>query len=938
MRPCLVGLLAFFAFSHPFATSADPAPAISVSGGIQLGGALQPLVFTWDTQMAVQGSGWRAGESISISLSGPLNSPGVSPADIALDTVTADASGAFVSSVAIPYDRGVTGPQANIPHPGLYAVRATGGSGTVSAAARINLAPATYTGTGGTIDWSRERGSRDGILPGPLRGYSPERADPEWISVWDNRPVEAYGTILSGDAAGGDQPAHISREDDPITHYGHDTNIFLTPDPQYRWLIGTANYFANQAESDAEAGLARIEVEWEALNNGNTKTYGAGRIGMPAWAMPTADDRVYVVGRWILDAGHPEIGDRTEIHPPRLMAVMRRRPAVSSGQTAAAQVDIYVSGHGGGANQYPSGMEAALSQGGRGGGRIRDVLGANDQQVYYRAGPLSTFEFPLVNLLVQQLAGAALDGPIYVTAGPSAFCWSTPAPEEQPVNDMDYDFDVVLPSAPDGATSVSVEAVTQPQHTTSVGEIITYPNAANGLPAIAHVHLPYNGADSGIYARTLKFTWNTAAAPQHHFHVTLNRITPLANPGDWRMWSDVSGQWTYLTAAAPGLSQTAQGQAVAIPNAAYDVYLRDTDTLRVLVQGYRAQCIDGLFGTLFGKSSYEAGVQLLVNCGPNNNDDLGGAFLELPALPSSAGNYTVIADAPGQTGGGAFQVDLTVDYLSPVQVSPECQGRGALAPSINPNGVVGAGLSIPPVVNISPDALVTAFGQNFAPAGTARVLADADVRDGQLPTSVSCTCVEVNHRLTPLLYVSSASINFQIPDLAQEGNLTVQVISNCGAPNQKASVPVTVAAQPVAPGFFFFIQNLSGKNPIAARNAVTGAPIGSPGLLPGVTFTPAHPGDFVSLYMTGLGLTDPPLLGGAIARQASSTVFPVSVTLNGNQLADSDVLYAGIAPNYAGLFQVNIRIPDNAPNGDLAVSLTIDGVSTPAGAFLTVQR
>ena len=48
------------------------------------------------------------------------------------------------------------------------------------------------------------------------------------------------------------------------------------------------------------------------------------------------------------------------------------------------------------------------------------------------------------------------------------------------------------------------------------------------------------------------------------------------------------------------------------------------------------------------------------------------------------------------------------------------------------------------------------------------------------------------------------------------------------------------------------------------------------------------------------------------------------------QLADSDVLYAGVAPNYAGLYQVNIRIPDNTPDGDIPVALNIDGISTPA--------
>ncbi len=47
--------------------------------------------------------------------------------------------------------------------------------------------------------------------------------------MWDNRPVEIYGAILETDGEGANQPAHVSREDDPITHYAHDTNLFLVP-------------------------------------------------------------------------------------------------------------------------------------------------------------------------------------------------------------------------------------------------------------------------------------------------------------------------------------------------------------------------------------------------------------------------------------------------------------------------------------------------------------------------------------------------------------------------------------------------------------------------------------------------------------------------------------------------------------------------------------
>jgi uncharacterized protein (TIGR03437 family) len=928
-------LLSFLLLSIVVVTAARTAPVISVSGGMQTGDTFQPLTFTWNSPVPLQGAGWNPGESVAITLVGPLNSLGVAAGSIPLGTVTAGNQGSFSTSQTIPYDQGVTGPQASIPRPGLYSVRAEGSSsGTVTAAYRITLTPATYLGSGSTIDWSHERGTRDGVLPGLLKAYSPERSDPNWPSVWDNRPVRIYGSVAGTGSGGANQAARISFEDDPLQHYAHDTNFYLLPDPPYLWTVGTANYYAS-GEDDSGVALGRIEVEWEALNNGNTTTYESGQIGLPAWATASAGDRMYVVGRWVLDAGHPELGDRTEIHPPRLVASMRARPSVSGSGATAAQVDVYVSSHGGGANWYPSGMDALLGQNGHGGGRLRDVLSADDQKTYYQAGPLPLLETPLLIALTKTLTGDSPSGPIYPQAGPTAFSWGRPAAEAQAVNDMDYDFDVPLPPPPSGAASVNVEVITHPQHSTSVTEVISYPASGSGLPTVAHIHLPYRGADNGIYARTLKFSWNTAVAPRNHFRVQLESVTVNALPGEWHLWSDVNGQWTYLPAQAPGLLQTKQAQSIPLSASPYDVYLGSGDTLRVLVQGYRAQCVDHLFGTLFGMASYDAGFQLLSNCGPVNNDDLGGALLTLPALPSAQGSYVVQADSSSQTGGGAFQVKVTVQSVNDAQVPSECNGRSALTPAINSGGVVGAGLNLPAVQKISPDGLITIFGQNFAPQGTFRTLAGSDLQNGVVPLNLGCTCVTVNQRLAPILFVTPQQINAQAPPIS-DGSAAVNVIANCSSPQQSSSSAQSVEAQPAAPEFFLLAHNASGSSPVVAFNAVTGTLIGPGGGQPAAV--PAKPGDYVALYASGLGLTDPGFAPGVVPNQAAPTVVPVSVSLNGQPLAQADILYSGVAPGFPGVYQVNIRVPADTPGGNLPLSLTIDGMSTPGGTFLAVGQ
>ena len=238
-----------------FSTAAAASPSIAVSNG-----TIAPLVFTWNTAIQIQGSAFTPGEAVAVSLRGPLNSPGVTPGTIPLGSATTDQQGAFSTSITIPYDQGVTGPQANIPRPGLYMVQAAGAaSGTAVAPYQVNLAPATYLGGSNAIDWSHERGTRTGVLPGPLSAYSPERSDPNWFSAWDNRPVEVYGTVAPGESAGDNQPSRISWEDDPITHYAHDANFFLLPDPGYLWTVGTANYHANgEVEGNVALGGSRL--------------------------------------------------------------------------------------------------------------------------------------------------------------------------------------------------------------------------------------------------------------------------------------------------------------------------------------------------------------------------------------------------------------------------------------------------------------------------------------------------------------------------------------------------------------------------------------------------------------------------------------------------------------------------------------------------------
>ena len=255
--------------------------------------------------------------------------------------------------------------------------------------------------------------------------------------------------------------------------------------------------------------------------------------------------------------------------------------------------------------------------------------------------------------------------------------------------------------------------------------------------------------------------------------------------------------------------------------------------------------------------------------------------------------------------------------------------------------VTGAGLSVPPVQAVSPNGLMTMFGANFAPPDTFRTLTPADLAGGRVPTNLDGVCVEVNGRRSPIFGVFAVSetnqINFQGSRLPGEETALVEMIRNCGRGDEVHSNAVEMPARLAAPEFFFFIGSPDGVSPIAAVNETTGRLVGEPGLIPGATFERARAGEAVTLYVTGLGETNPRFEPGELPGGAAATTLPVRVTIGGVEV---QVLYAGVSPGFAGLFQVSFIVPPGLSVGAHPVVITVGDVqpvSTPPGGFLVVE-
>ena len=166
----------------------------------------------------------------------------------------------------------------------------------------------------------------------------------------------------------------------------------------------------------------------------------------------------------------------------------------------------------------------------------------------------------------------------------------------------------------------------------------------------------------------------------------------------------------------------------------------------------------------------------------------------------------------------------------------------------------------------------------------------------------------------PLLFASAGQINAQVPygiAINTEHQLIVQRGTRFTVPE-----PVTVA--PAQPAVFTLDQSGTGQGVIVDPSFQVVGPGNA-----------ATAGDVVIVFCSGLGEVDPPVVAGDAAPSSplSTTADQVTVSIGG---VDAPVQFAGLAPGFTGLYQVNAVVPDGVATGsDVPVVLTVAGQSSP---------
>jgi uncharacterized protein (TIGR03437 family) len=218
---------------------------------------------------------------------------------------------------------------------------------------------------------------------------------------------------------------------------------------------------------------------------------------------------------------------------------------------------------------------------------------------------------------------------------------------------------------------------------------------------------------------------------------------------------------------------------------------------------------------------------------------------------------------------------------------------------------------------ISGGEIVAIYGSALGPATLS-----SQSPNGQVSTALAGTTVHFGNYAAPLLYTSAGQVGAIVPYEVTTSGLAFVTYNG----DVSAAIPFSVAQATPA----IFTADYSGKGLAAAINIHNGGySYNSPA-------SPATAGDYVELFLTGTGQTNPPSVDGQPTPDANEMVaLPVLVTIGGKSVTPQ---YAGGVPGtVAGMTQINIQIPSGLTPGLVAITVQIGSVSAPTGVAIAVK-
>ncbi len=271
-------------------------------------------------------------------------------------------------------------------------------------------------------------------------------------------------------------------------------------------------------------------------------------------------------------------------------------------------------------------------------------------------------------------------------------------------------------------------------------------------------------------------------------------------------------------------------------------------------------------------------------------------------------SYSVNANLTGASRVGTIQIGsqtFTITQAGPV-------------PVVFANGVVNAASFKAGAV--APGEIITIYGA-FIGSST---LATMQLNEAgtSITNLLGATRVLFDGVPSPIIYSSATQTSAIVPYSVTGKTSTNMTVEYQGATSNAIVLNVASASPAI------FALDSSGAGPGAVLNQDSSLNSAA---------NPAARDTIIQIFATGEGVTDPAGIDGKLASvPLPAPVNTVSVSIGG---VDAPVVYSGGAPGLvAGLFQVNVRVPQNAPVG-AAVPIVVRAgkIDSPAGITIAVQ-
>jgi len=250
--------------------------------------------------------------------------------------------------------------------------------------------------------------------------------------------------------------------------------------------------------------------------------------------------------------------------------------------------------------------------------------------------------------------------------------------------------------------------------------------------------------------------------------------------------------------------------------------------------------------------------------------------------------------------GGAVQITSGIGLylgLGVALAAPSQSGSGVF---LDPTLVQNSASSAPFTAGIAPGELLTLYGSNLAAATQVAPTADASGDPIPLPTKLGGVQVSIGGLPAPIYYVSAGQMSVIVPYGVSGATAQIQVTNGVGASNI-----VWEYVNATLPGVFTQNQNGTGYgaivhlgigNSVAAGTVVSDA-------------NPAVEGETVSVFLTGLGAVSPTISDGAPGPNPVANATGTFSVYFGADMTAVTPSYAGLAPGYDALYQLNVTLP-----------------------------